>query len=265
VSADRSRTLDQLREAGALWPIVEANSCRLCAQPRESRYAQYDTCYRCHQLTERHGPVIDTLVPITYTAYDWPLGRGLRTLKDADACSPQSTWALGFGAILSAFLEAQLPAFGRGGRYDRIVPLPTSSPVIGRSLERAHAEGWFVPPLATAGATIASGSRRQRDRNPSQRVEVDPRKWVFAEGALDGVVDVLVLDDMLTTGASVFSFAAALRRHGVSFVDVVVVARNVGQRDARWLRPMLEGRTHGWEPWTPEIARRGTPSRRRPR
>lgn len=253
VAHDREHVLDRLRDAGALWPIVDHWSCRTCAQPRLERYGGPDACAQCRRLAARHDSSLNTLLPITYTSYDWKLGRGLREFKDADRCSARSHWALGFGAILSSFLEAQMPRLGRG-RYDRIVTVPTSSPVVERSLRRAAREGWWSPSVVSV-ASVARGFERQRRRNAAQRQTVDPAKWAVDEEALNGAIEVLVVDDMLTTGASLFSFAHALRRSGVAFVDAVVVARNVGQRDATWVRPVLERRVHQAGPWTPETSK----------
>ncbi|MES1170816.1 MAG: hypothetical protein ABUL56_00455, partial [Actinomycetota bacterium] len=92
--------------------------------------------------------------PITYTAYDWTLGAGLRTFK-SEECPTTSKWAAGFGAVLSAYLEHELTQRA-WPTYDLIVPVPTTAPVIERSLIRAATEGWWVPPLSSV-ARIADG------------------------------------------------------------------------------------------------------------
>lgn len=261
---DRSTVLTRLTEAKALWPIIDASICELCAQPRPEQYARFSDCYQCNQLRKAYRDPLDELLPITYTAYDWRLGRALREFK-ADGCPVGSRWALAFGAILSAFLEHQLPRTGRGGRYDRVTTLPTSAPVIARALERANQEGWWVPSPMTQVATVAPGYARQRDRHPSQRGQVELDKWLIDAVALDDAVDVLVLDDMITSRGSLFSFAAALKGRGVSFVDAVVMLRNVGQRDAPWVRRRLEEAVDRGIEWSPAVQKRDVLRRRRRR
>jgi hypothetical protein len=181
-------------------------------------------------------------------------GSGLRAFKD-EGCPVESDWALGFGAILSAFLEAQIERAGFLG-YDLITTVPTTAPVIERALRRAAVEGWWTPPGVTQVAEIAGGHMRQRDRSARERVEVDVAKWSVDHSVLNGAMTVLILDDMLTTGGSVFSFGAALGRAGVSFVDAIVMMRNVGQNDASWVRPRLLEAVARGQAWTPAVQKR---------
>lgn len=253
VALSREDVLADLAAADGLWPLINACSCELCAQPRRPQYARWPRCARCNEHSKCHGKVITTLQPITYTAYDWCLGAGLREFK-ARGCALSSRWALGFGAVLSAYLEHQLPLTGRG-RRDLIVTVPTTAPVIAAALARAGQEGWWTPDVASVGG-IAPGFERQRERDPKARSSVPVEKWLIDDAALNQAQEVVLLDDMMSSGGTIFSFAAALRRHGVAFVDAIVVARNVGHRDGDWILPLLRERVAAGQPWRPEDSMR---------
>ena len=236
---EREAVLRDLADADGLWPLIANGACSQCSQPRQPKWATFPTCWSCKTQNERHGAPIDNLKPVTYTAYDWTLGAGLRAFK-SQGCPTTSKWAAGFGAVLSACLEYELTQRARP-TYDLIVPVPTTAPVIERSFVRAAAEGWWVPPLSSV-AKIVDGFSRQRERASAERPNVPLSKWVIDRPAVGNAMSVLILDDMLTTGGSLFSFAKALRGEGVAFVDAVVIARNVGHDDAQWIEPLLRDR-----------------------
>jgi adenine/guanine phosphoribosyltransferase-like PRPP-binding protein len=75
-------------------------------------------------------------------------------------------------------------------------------------------------------------------------------KWEIDRGAVDGR-DVLVLDDILTSGGSIHSFAQALRRAGANSVRAVILARNIGADDGEWVLPLLQERHDAGGVWTP--------------
>lgn len=77
---------------------------------------------------------------------------------------------------------------------------------------------------ATAGLIARVDRRRQAGRNRSERVADDNRfRRVRRAPRLDDV-HVLVIDDVLTTGASLASVAAVLRALGAASVDAAVVS-----------------------------------------
>jgi hypothetical protein len=77
-SLSRERRIEILGdEKKALWPLIDLKAAAHCAQPRKAEFAKgYARCFSCKQLTDRYGPVLDDLLPITYSTKDWTLGRG---------------------------------------------------------------------------------------------------------------------------------------------------------------------------------------------
>jgi orotate phosphoribosyltransferase len=63
-------------------------------------------------------------------------------------------------------------------------------------------------------------------------------------------LDVLVLDDVYTSGGSVHSFAVVLRNAGAASVRAVVLARNLGAENAPWVLPLIRARHDAGCPWT---------------
>lgn len=63
-------------------------------------------------------------------------------------------------------------------------------------------------------------SRDERTQNLSSAIRVDPMRLPRDRGA----VDVVVIDDVLTTGATVLACTAALRRAGFTVLGAAMVA-----------------------------------------
>jgi hypothetical protein len=237
-----------------LWPIIDYYSCLLCASPRKPEYEKgYSTCYACKQLRERYGSSLADLIPITYSARDWPLGKGLRKFKDRHKANPQHKLALRFGAVLSLFLEHQEPRLAPAAGFGIVMTVPSSKPVVLSSLERAMDEGWWTPALTFDIAESKEGFPRQRERVGKDRAVVED-KWLVDQDRVRGE-DVLLLDDFVTSGGSIHSLAQALRSAGAASVTAVVLARNVGE-DGEWIRPQLEKAVAEGHVWTPHQNKR---------
>jgi hypothetical protein len=207
----RDRIVETLVSKRRLWPLIDhAPSCRFCARPRQVQYVRdFPTCYGCGEAAAVYNNSLDDLYPVTYTTPQWALGTGIRDLKDTFNARSDNPIARNIGAVLSAYLEAQL-----GGRrlglprdFGVVTTVPSSRPVVLAALHRAAEEGWWVPDLAEV-ATVRPGHRRQRERAGGERLQVE-NKWEVDRLLVEGR-DVLVLDDILTSGGSIHSFAQAL-------------------------------------------------------
>jgi predicted amidophosphoribosyltransferase len=188
------------------------------------------------------------LYPITYTAPRWALCAAVRDLKDRFRARPDAWLARDIGAILSAYLEVQLQGGRLGpGEFGIVTTVPSSRPVIRAALRRAGQEGWWSCELATV-ARARPGHRRQRERPDLLRPYVCG-KWDVDRAAVSGL-DVLVLDDIYTSGGSVQSLAHALRNAGAASVRGVVLARNLGVADTGWILSLLRARHDAGQPWT---------------
>ena len=220
-------------------------------------------CRACRALADAYASPLAHVHPITYTAPRWRLCVGVRVLKDVLAARSDSVPARNIGAILSAYLEHHLGGrrLGQLHGFGVVTTVPSSRPVIAGALRRAALEGWWSPEV-TVVATARPGHARQRQRPDAERMYVRGR-WEVDRAAVDGL-DVLVIDDIYTSGGSVQSLAGALRDAGARSVRAVVLARNVGAQDAAWVLSLLR-RYHdrGWR-WTPSVGAYDVLARDRP-
>ena len=215
----------------AHWPI----DCLLCLDPTGSA----PLCDNCERLLARPGPVCPRCAIATpggepcgeclqvapafdhvVTAFDYrfPMDRLIRRFKfSAD---------LAAGAYLGAALGAAVEKFPRP---DLVVASPASTP---RLRERG-----FLPSLVLArrvasqlGVAVDSGVVNKVRHTPPQTGLDRQARRRNIEGAfrvrrrLDGL-HVAVVDDVMTTGATLASLATALKEAGAARVSGWVVAR----------------------------------------
>jgi adenine/guanine phosphoribosyltransferase-like PRPP-binding protein len=91
---------------------------------------------------------------------------------------------------------------------------------------------------------------RQRSREGKDRPVIEGKWRVDPERVHDQ--DLLVLDDLMTSGGTLFSFAAALRQAGANRVTAVILARNLGRDDGEWILPLLKAEHDAGRVWTPD-------------
>ncbi len=251
----REAIIERLVEGQRLWPLLPHYACALCCLPRKLEWAKdWPTCYGCKQARDHYGDALEDLYPITITTRDWPVGRGLREFKDRYHARVDSRFAFGFGAVLSAWLEEQVPTRRLGLPWDFgvITVVPSSKPAVVSALARAQREGWWVPELREV-AVAREGAARQRERPGGERLRVEGKWEVDHAAVLEQ--DVLVLDDLYTTGGSMHSLAVALRRGGAHSVRGVVLARNIGS-EGEWALPLLAERHADGVRWHPGHSKR---------
>lgn len=247
--AEREAILLDLIDKDALWRLTDIDSCDTCCTPRQPQYVKdYSTCFDCGQLQKKHGGALADLVPITYTTSEWRLGKALRIFKDRCRSNPDHLLAKRMAAVWSAFMENQTTRIAPTWGFDIITTVPSSNPTVLACLQRAEREDWWVPETTTGFASSAPSFPRQRARTGTQRLDM-AGKWTVDEGAVLGQ-DVLVLDDITTTGSTLHSFARALRNAGAESVRAVVLACNLG-RDGPWILPYLKQQRADGLVWTP--------------
>jgi len=254
--ASREEIVDTLVSRGVLWPLVDCGpSCRRCGSPRRPSVASAaSVCRSCRELTKLYDDSLADLYPITYTAPQWALCAGVRALKDLLDARCDNLLARDLGAVLSAYLEHHLGGqrLGVSGEFGVVTAVPSSRPVIAAALRRAAQEGWWSPEFAVV-ARARPGHLRQRRRPDAVRMHVRG-KWEMDHAAVDGL-DVLVLDDIYTSGGSVHSFAYALRNAGAASVRAAVLARNVGRDDGEWVLPLLQSHRNAGCRWTAAVGK----------
>lgn len=190
-------------------PRMPAPTCPHCALPTSSG----ETCGRCL----RHPPHFERL--LACFPYAFPVDRMLQQLK----YSHQLALARWFGE--------QLTGVADGLACDLIVPMPLHPQ---RLRERGFNQALEIArPLArhTDVRLSATSCVRNRDTAPQEGLTLLQRrrnlKNAFACNTDFSGLHVLLVDDVVTTGASVSECARTLRLHGAESVTVLAVARTL--------------------------------------
>ncbi len=193
-------------------PLLE-NACPRCAEPMPTGNDQ--PCGHC-QTTP---PAFDTAYsPYRYEA---PISNLVRALK----FDQQLHHARLLGTLLGRWLA---PALHR--RPDLIIPVPMHRRRQGergfnQALELARFVGKTLDLPVAAGAVVrvretppqVGLKRRERQRNLR-------RAFAVRDDGITGA-SLLLIDDVMTTGATLHQLAATLRRHGASEITAATVAR----------------------------------------
>lgn len=117
-------------------------------------------------------------------------------------------------------------------RFDAIVPMPLSLPR--RCVRGFNQAELLAQPLGEAtGAPVVPGLLARRHRAAQSGLDRAARlenlSGAFRAPRLDGL-RVLLVDDVVTTGATISAAAATLRRSGATDVTALVVARTPDQK-----------------------------------
>lgn len=192
--------------AEALVPV--AACCTLCALPLPGG----GVCGRCLKRT----PAFDATRAVL--AYAFPADRLVQALKYRHRLA------------LAGYFSGLLRDIGRPDGVDCVVPLPMHPRGLRErgfnqavEIARPLARVWGLPLLLDA-------VRRSRDGPPQASLE-GPARLRNVRGAFEADASriagrsVLVVDDVMTTGATLQSLARELKRAGAVRVENIVVAR----------------------------------------
>ncbi|SDI19542.1 ComF family protein [Propionivibrio dicarboxylicus] len=188
-------------------PQLPKQSCPVCALPTPTG----EICGRCL----REPPSFDS----TRAAfrYDFPIDKLVQSFK------------YGHRLALGPYFGAQLAARTKDSCADMIVPLPLhpnrlATRGFNQAVELAR------PIASTLAKPLASNiCRRIRDTTAQADLAWSARKnnirnAFHCNEELSGK-HILLVDDVMTTGASLNECARVLKLHGAATVDVVVLAR----------------------------------------
>ena len=153
--------------------------------------------------------------------YEYPLDRYIHALKFMG----ERRMGRALGLLLASHVERR----GRAGAVDAIVAVPLHR---GRLIERGYNQALEIArPLASAldRPVLLAGISRRRPTAPQSTLRTGRRK-VNVAGAFTAARDlrgraIAVVDDVITTGATVNALAAALRGAGAREVHAWSVAR----------------------------------------
>lgn len=147
----------------------------------------------------------------------------------------------GLAVPLGRMLWSVLGRHWRPSRFDRVVPVPLhphrmrnrgfnqAYALIRRWPELARAQGYAVPTdwIAPRMLQRRRATRPQTGLRKSQRAENLRDAFTMAAGYRIEGLNILLVDDVLTTGATVDACARALLRGGAAEVRVLTLARAV--------------------------------------
>lgn len=220
--------LAPLRRALVPVPAGQPGVCPLC---RTGMDAGYQHCFSCNQATNILGS-LQPVLPIALSVHGAQFHFTLNQYKRSPDRAVRQRMALQLAALLVTFLAHHNSCLAE---WDVIVPVPSPR---GVALDA-------VLNLTPQRTTVVHALTATRD---SQDRPVDPSRFAVS-GVPDGA-RVLVLDDMFTSGASLFSARESLMAAGLDVVDAVVMGRHVrpdGWAPAADLMSWLDGRA-----WSPE-------------
>ena len=202
---------------GADLPRLRQPLCQRCARPLAGAADDQKTCGHC--LTE--APHYDA----TRAAflYDFPIDKLIQSFK------------YGHRLALGPYLGAALGALGEHPAADLIVPMPLHAV---RLRERGFNQALeLARPLARAWQVPIDAQSCQRTRHTPAQAGLPLNKRVKnIRGAFHCLKDfagqrIVVVDDVMTSGASLDECARTLKLHGAVHVSVFVLARALAKSD----------------------------------
>lgn len=194
-------------------------ACLRCGIPFPSGPAR--PCGRCLERPPRFDRARAIVRYVVRAEGDDPVGRAVRAFKYGRR--------RGIGGFLARLLAERCPY--APGEHDVLVPVPLD---LARLRERGFNQALILARgLARSTASRVEPRALERVRATRSQVELDETaRRANLRGAIrvrrpEGIRGrrVLLVDDVLTTGATADACADALRRSGAAAVDVLAVAR----------------------------------------
>lgn len=202
-------------------PSAERPLCPACEDdlPRLSRHCPRcalptiggEICGRCL----RKAPFFDTADAVF--TYSFPIDKLVQSFK------------YGQRLLLGEYFGHALAELATNLAFDRIIPLPLHP---SRLRQRGFNQALeLARPISRLSATIIDTDSCRRCRATAAQAELPWRaRAANVRGAFDCRADLngqrlLLVDDVLTTGASLNELARVVKLHGASAVSVLVLAR----------------------------------------
>jgi hypothetical protein len=236
------------------WPVLplEVPQCPICKLPSVAARL----CQRCKKLTARYGMPIDTLELLTVVNKQEPPEANMWHWKNK-ATKIDNVWHHAGDYLhhmisrLSAYVEAQ---------SDRLLAddpvltyVPSRAPLIAATFQMAADKNWYALTLVHTGDK--QGDWAQHGNDSDERLSRTVADWKVLGETVAGR-PVVLFDDVFLTGASMFSYATALKAAGATAVRGVTIGRDVAPNHHDYydaLRILKRTREFSWSPARPNI------------
>lgn len=200
-------------------PRAGAGVCPRCFNMMQPHF---ERCFAC----EGHVPSLDAVVPVSYSIGGEALHHDIADYK-RDAGPWVEPLMRRLAAILGTFAKLHEPCVAaacgsKANRFDLVTTVPSND----RRRDLHH-------PLRQVVGTLCQPTAGRHERlllRTAKQISgraFDPERYA-ATRPLAGA-DVLLIDDMWTTGASAQSAAAALKEAGAGKVGAIVIARHLNR------------------------------------
>jgi hypothetical protein len=202
--------------------------CCVCPMPQAK-----GICSGCRTLLELHGTPLGSLDFLTLSEkQDQPestIWAWKTYAHDGSQGAPSDDWLTGMSAGLSAYLDANRHRLLRDDPL--VTTIPTRVPLIAAALDQARRKGWFAPHLASPGGKVGRWWQHASS-SQDERLARRASDWVPSPEIAPGRA-VVLLDDVFVTGASMWSYARALKQAGAGDVRGVVLVRHL-HKSTHW-------------------------------
>jgi ComF family protein len=197
--------------------FIAGSSCEKCGVPLIGEAREGDVCENC----QRHPPAWDRgRAALVYQDAARRMVLGLKHADRLDMAKPLGRWMVNAGreVIAASDLIAPVPLHRLRllkRRYNQSAELARA---VARLSDRPHIPDLLIRPRATIAQKAMN--REERARNQSGAIAVNARHVSRIEGR-----SILVIDDVLTTGATLGACTEALRDAGAAKVHVLALCR----------------------------------------
>lgn len=207
--------------------ICQAENYMLCPGCKEELLLEEESrCYICNKLT-KSNLVCKSCSSSSRLRRVWWLGVYEKTLKEL-ILHMKFQRRRAFAHEFGKFLAQSLPYLPES---TLVVPVPTASARVRmRGYDQAvyiakgfaESRGLRLTPLLTRTTQADQIGKRRLDRLKQMKNSFKAKNINEVKGA-----SILLIDDVLTTGATLESAATVLREHGAKHVDAAVIARHL--------------------------------------
>jgi len=227
---------------------AEVPQCSVCGLPSTG-----PRCVGCEELVQLYGTPVDTLEFLAVVEegsvpekliWDW---KNETTFEDGVVAGPHD-WLIPIAAALSAYCEAHADRLLAGTPV--ITAIPSRAPLIAGAFRLAADRGWFALDVNATGEKCGTWLQDEMRGQP-ERPARSRGDWLIPFAAAPRGT-VVLFDDVFVSGASMFSYAAALRAAGATEIRSVCIGRHVPVAHWDYWDAARVLRSTGEFSWTPE-------------